>query len=96
MFTIRSEHHDKHRIIQFAYDERIAGEAVFHGKFRFGDGTVSIAGSKPIKIEDWMHWGRQVTIGGEIYEWSYRSVRRGGLFQTIFEVGAACSRVNAF
>jgi hypothetical protein len=79
-FTIRSEKDSKHRFLHFGVDGGIAGEIVFHGKLKRGKGTVSISGSAPMAIEDWMidtPQGREITIHDESYTWKSHPIQHG-------------------
>jgi hypothetical protein len=96
MFTIRSTNHGKHRILCSGRGEAVIGQVVFHGATRYGYGTVSIAGAKPIAIEDWMRGGRDVRICGNWYQWSHFSIKRGNSTQTIFEVQFSAGIIYKF
>lgn len=89
-FTIRSENDSKHRFLHFGLDGGVAGEVVFHGKFKRGKGTVSIAGAEPVAIEDWMidsQKGRGVVIHDALYTWIQRPIQlSNNMFQDRFEV----------
>jgi hypothetical protein len=89
-FTIRSENDSKHRFVHFGLDGGVAGEVVFHGRFKRGKGTVSIAGAEPVAIEDWMidaPKGRGVVIHDASYVWIQRPIQLSkNMFQDRFEV----------
>jgi hypothetical protein len=98
VYTIRSGKDSKHRYLHFglAPEGAVAGEIVLHGAFKKGLGTVSVAGSKPIPIEEWTQVDKAsgaLTVG--IHDYSYTWTQRpidakgGGLYKSIYDVSAS-------
>jgi hypothetical protein len=98
VYTIRSETDSKHRYLHFglAPEGAVAGEITLHGTFKKGLGTVSVAGSKPIPIEEWTQVDKAsgaltVDIHDHSYTWSQRPVdtQPGAVLKSIYDVSAS-------